>query len=123
MRSDGSFAYLPDDPRWDPTCASLVALFDQFERASPGLVPVMSLADYRDAARDLGSAAAAPPWDAWEASPLAGARDPHDAKAHAAEFAARMRVERERGHSAAVDFANRMRAERGLPPLAPKARP
>jgi hypothetical protein len=78
------------------TTLALAAFFGQFERAYPGFVPVMSEQDRRDADRDLGVAAVAlgEAKDPWGASPLAGIRDPFDARAYAKEFAQRMRDER-----------------------------
>src|ERR1700742_1886754 len=66
--------------------ADLLAFFDQFERASSRFIPIMSLRDHADAARDLVPALAQSPLVACGPCLV----DPHDGKAAVLEFRERM---------------------------------
>ncbi len=66
----------------------LAAFFDQFERASPGFVPIMSLADHAASVVDLEPEPGSKVW--WDRQLRAAAID---GKAAAIEFRERMRAE------------------------------
>jgi len=104
MRCDNFRVVVGGGVRSGKTVAQQLAqFFGQFEPAYAGFRPVLSLADHAAIARDLadrpaghGTSYVSSPTDPWGASPLAGTRDPHDARAHAREFRERMAAERAR---------------------------